>query len=263
MKMTDELHAFYFFPHRWIAKTRGLTTSQRGIYFDLLCISHGKGLINDLDQLCRSVIPASFDLEELEKNRTDLIFVLNNKFVLKDNRYVNEFQEMQYDYAVNLKKKRSDARKSKIDNDLSEQKANNLDIGIGFGNDIGKDSYIGSFNNLWKLNSKSNSTRSSKPKSYQAFNKLSNEDQEIVLNTWETYQQDEIKNGDNYAKALERFIRDETFRSISSASDRKNEDEETKNIILKSKWEASKKHGKLLHNLTQNQFDEMEELYGK
>jgi hypothetical protein len=40
-------------------------------------------------------------------------------------------------------------------------------------------------------------------------------------------------------------------------------DDDAKNIILKSKWETSKKYGKLLHNLTQNQFDEMETLYGE
>ena len=52
--MIEKLPAMYFFPNDYIASTRSLTMAQRGIYTDLLFVSHtmnGKGLPCNIDEL--------------------------------------------------------------------------------------------------------------------------------------------------------------------------------------------------------------------
>ena len=83
--MIDKLPAMYFFPNDYIASTRSFTMAQRGIYTDLLFFSHTmngkKGLPCDINELCKLIFQMTFDLEEIEQNRSDLIYVLEKSFI--------------------------------------------------------------------------------------------------------------------------------------------------------------------------------------
>ena len=129
--MIDKLPAMYFWTNDYISGTRSLTMQQRGIYIDLLCFSQsnaGKGLPMDIDELCRLILPITFEPEEAEKLRADVILVLEKKFFVEDNRYHNKRQRLEFVKGLELSNKRSNARKGKkLVNDLSNQKLNTSD----------------------------------------------------------------------------------------------------------------------------------------
>ena len=125
--MIDKLPAMYFFPNDYIASTRSFTMAQRGIYTDLLFFSHtmnGKGLPCDINELCKLIFQMTFDLEEIEQNRSDLIYVLEKKFYIENDRYFNKRQQLEFVKGIELSNKRSQARKKskeKFDSVLSVQ----------------------------------------------------------------------------------------------------------------------------------------------
>ncbi len=147
--MIDKLPAMYFWTNDYISGTRSLTMQQRGIYIDLLCFSQsnaGKGLPTDIDELCRLILPITFELEEAEKLRADIILVLEKKFFIEDNRYHNKRQRLEFVKGLELSNKRSTANKKrkKLVNDLSQQNTNNID------EDVDEDDYEDIFNNnIW------------------------------------------------------------------------------------------------------------------
>ena len=105
---------------------------------------------------------------------------------------------------------------------LSEdEKDNNINKGNGV---IKKQrtitNYSDDFEDLWKSLSIENRTRSNKPSSFKLYKALCKEDQELVRKNWKGYQSDQAKENGNFAKALERYIRAETFR-ISSNQEEK------------------------------------------
>ena len=145
--MIDKLPAMYFWTNDYISGTRSLTMQQRGIYIDLLCFSQsnaGKGLPTDIDELCRLILPITFELEEAEKLRADVILVLEKKFFVEDNRYHNKRQRLEFVKGLELSNKRSTANKKrkKLVNDLSQQNTNNTD------EDVDDSEYIFN-NNIW------------------------------------------------------------------------------------------------------------------
>lgn len=119
----------YVFVADWISGTRHLTLQQRGIYWDLLAFSqtfNGRGLPNDINELCRLILPFEPNIEKAEELRSDLINVINSKFQLVDNRFYNERQHKEFLKSKELSITRSRARKSKkFDTVLLEQNANN------------------------------------------------------------------------------------------------------------------------------------------
>ena len=129
--MIEKLPAMYFFPNDYIASTRSLTMAQRGIYTDLLFFSHtmnGKGLPCNIDELCKLIFQMTFDLEEIEKNRADLTYVLERKFYVKNDRYYNKRQQIEFVKGIELSNKRSEARKKKkFDKVLSNQNTISVD----------------------------------------------------------------------------------------------------------------------------------------
>jgi len=147
--MIDKLPAMYFFPNDYIASTRSFTMAQRGIYTDLLFFSHtmnGKGLPCDINELCKLIFQMTFDLEEIEQNRTDLIFVLEKKFYVENNRYYNKRQQIEFVKGLELSNKRSEARKKKkFDNDLLNQNTLRIDKDKDIDKDIDKEFN----NNIW------------------------------------------------------------------------------------------------------------------
>ena len=70
----------YVFVADWISGTRQLTLQQRGIYWDLLAFSqtfNGRGLPNNIDDLCRLILPYEPNQDKAEELRADLIFIIN------------------------------------------------------------------------------------------------------------------------------------------------------------------------------------------
>ena len=166
----------YFWTNDYISGTRSLTMQQRGIYIDLLCFSQsnaGKGLPMDIDELCRLILPITFEPEEAEKLRADVILVLEKKFFVEDNRYHNKRQRLEFVKGLELSNKRSNARKSKkLVNDLSEQNTNNTD------EDVDDSEYIFN-NNIW---SKLKVKRGSKKLAFNKWLKIKDTiDSELIV----------------------------------------------------------------------------------
>ena len=229
-----KMKAMWFFCDDWIADTRGMTPQQRGIFIDLLCYSHGKGLPNDIDELCRMVINYVPDLAKMEELRGDLIKVIKDKYTLIDNKYVNLRQKEEFDKGLELSTKRSKARKKNFDSVLLQQNPNNVDGDGDIDRDIDIDnniyninkkkrstpSYSDDFEELWTTLSTENKTRSSKPNSFKAYQSLPKEDKHLVRKNWKDYQSEQAKENGNFAKALERYIKAETFRVSSNQEER-------------------------------------------
>lgn len=102
-----------------------------------------------------------------------------------------------------------------------DEKDNNINKGNGV---IKKQrtitNYTDDFEDLWKSLSIENRTRSNKPSSFKLYKALCKDDQELVRKNWKGYQVEQAKENGNFAKALERYIRAETFR-ISSNQEEK------------------------------------------
>ena len=257
--------AMHFFVADWISGTRDLTCQQRGIYIDLLAFSqslNGKGLNSNLDDLCRLVLPYEPDQDKSEQLRTDLIYVINNKFKNIEGRFYNIRQHQELIKSKELSEARSLARTKsktkKVDTVLLEQLPNESYKDKYEYKDINTTNII-ELEKLWKSLSVKMRQRSSKPKSFSKFKALTAENQKLVIETYPEY----CSQNAEYSVALERFISEEKFYEVQTPQSRKDEDEQTRLYILKSKYEASVKHKKLMFNLTQNQFDEAKKLWGE
>lgn len=175
--MIDKLPAMYFFPNDYIASTRSFTMAQRGIYTDLLFFSHtmnGKGLPCDINELCKLIFQMTFDLEEIEQNRSDLIYVLEKKFYIENDRYFNKRQQLEFVKGIELSNKRSQARKKskeKFDSVLSDQK------GLRVDKDTDKD-----FNNIFiYIWDSLKVRRGSKKLALEKFKKIKDIDAEVII----------------------------------------------------------------------------------
>lgn len=250
-----KMKAMWFFCDDWIADTRNLTPQQRGIYIDLLSYSHGKGLPNDIDELCRMVINYVPDLEKLDELKRDVVKIVTTKYTLIDNRYVNLKQQEEYEKGLELSNKRSQARKKKFDNDLSEQNTHTLDGDRDL--DYINNNNIEELEKIWKSLSAKLRQRSSKPKTIERFNKLKPEDQEKVLKTYPVY----VENHGEYAVAFERFITNQKFNEVDMPpSDEEVKDSEKK--IRKSRWEMAMKQGGPLYTMSITEFNQLKEEFG-
>jgi hypothetical protein len=168
--LTEKLPAMYFYAESWISGTRDLTLSQRGVYIDLLSYSqtlNGKGLPNDLDELCRMVLPYTADLEQAEKDRADLVSVINKKFEEKEGRFFNNRQHEEFLKGLELSRSRSKAGKqSAFVKGLLQQNANKEDKDKDKDYSINK--RIKFFEEFWKINKR----KIAKGQSAKAYNNL-------------------------------------------------------------------------------------------
>ena len=168
--MTEKLPAMYFYAESWISGTRDLTLSQRGVYIDLLSYSqtlNGKGLPNDLDELCRMVLPYTADLEQAEKDRADLVSVINKKFEEKEGRFFNNRQHEEFLKGLELSRSRSKAGKqSAFVKGLLQQNINKEDKDKDKDYSINK--RIEFFEEFWKINKR----KIAKGQSAKAYNNL-------------------------------------------------------------------------------------------
>ena len=115
--------------------------------------------------------------------------------------------------------------KSIYNNNIYPLSEDDKDNNINKGNGVIKKqrtitNYSDDFEDLWKSLSIENRTRSNKPSSFKLYKALNKEDQELVRKNWKGYQSEQAKENGNFAKALERYIRAETFR-ISSIQEEK------------------------------------------
>lgn len=251
-----KMKAMWFFCDDWIADTRGMTPQQRGIYIDLLSYSHGKGLPNDIDELCRMVIPYTPDLEKLEELRADVIKVIKDKYVLVENKYVNLKQQEEFEKGLELSTKRSEARKKKFDNVLLEQTPKKADGDLD--GDIDNNNNIIELEKIWKSLSPKLRQRSSKPKTFERFGKLSLEEQEKVLKTYPIY----VQEHGEYSTAFERFITNKKFDEVEPPPTEE-ELQDSNKKIRRSRWELAIKQGSPLYNMSINEFEELKVEFGE
>jgi len=115
--------------------------------------------------------------------------------------------------------------KSIYNNNIYPLSEDERDNNINKGNGVIKKqrtitNYSDDFEDLWKSLSIENRTRSNKPSSFKLYKSLCKEDQELVRKNWKGYQIEQAKENGNFAKALERYIRAETFRISSNQEER-------------------------------------------
>ena len=255
-----KMKAMWFFCDDWIADTRGMTPQQRGIYIDLLSYSHGKGLPNDIDELCRMVIPYTPDLEKMEELRTDVIKIIKDKYVLVENKYVNLKQQEEFEKGLELSTKRSEARKKRFDTVLLEQTPNNVDRDRDRDNkdNIDININIPELEKIWKSLSAKLRQRSSKPKTFERFAKLTPEEQKKVLETYPIY----VQEHGEYSTAFERFITNKKFDEVEPPPS-KEQLQDSEKQIRKSRWQLAMKQGSPLYNMSINEFRELKEEFGE
>ena len=249
----------YVFVADWISGTRHLSLQKRGIYWDLLAFSqtyNGRGLPSDIDELCRLVLPFETDPDKAHELRQDLIFIINDKFQLINGRFYNLRHQQELQKSKNLSETRSKARKKKVDTLLLEQNSNKP---YKY-----KDKYkhIDIFNSMWKEISAKIRTRSSKPKSLERFLKLSEENQNKVLKTYPVY----LEQQKEFSKSLESWILNEMYNEIDmpkTIAEEKKEREDHENYILKSRYEMCVAKGSLIPQMSQQEFNRAEKLFGK
>ena len=252
----SRLPKMYIYTDTFLADTQDLSDTEFGCYCRLLMFHWGKncqGLPSDLNKLKR----ITHSSEEVIKTILSEFFYLEeDKYFNKKQQ--KEFQEaMEYanKQAENGRRgaevrwggysnpngdangnpngetittnTNTNTNTNTISNNsniypLSEdEKDNNINKGNGV---IKKQrtitNYSDDFEDLWKSLSIENRTRSNKPSSFKLYKSLCKEDQELVRKNWKGYQIEQAKENGNFAKALERYIRAETFRISSNQEER-------------------------------------------
>ena len=253
----SKLPKMYIYTDTFLADTQDLSDTEFGCYCRLLMFHWGKncqGLPSDLQKLKR----ITHSTEETLKSVLDEFFYLENdryfnkkqqKEFIEAIEYANKQSEngrkgaeMRWGYSDPNGDPISDANgdpngetittntntnTNTISNNnniypLSEDKNNSSFINGSAGNKKQRTltKYSDDFEELWKTLSIENKVRSSKPNSFKSYKSLVKEDQELVLKNWPRYQSEQAKGNGNFAKALERYIRNETFRVSSSDEER-------------------------------------------
>jgi uncharacterized protein YdaU (DUF1376 family) len=257
-KTEPKMVAMHFFVADWISGTRDLSCQQRGIYIDLLAFSqskNGKGLNSNLDDLCRLVLPYEPNQDKAEQLRADLIYVINSKFKNIEGRFFNIRQHQEFIKSKELSEARSLARSKvktkKVDAVLLQQPD---DFSYK-----GKDKhYINSFNTMWSNISAKIRIRSSKPKSLERFNKLSDEDKEKVIKTYPIYHEQQGE----FTKSLESWILNQMFNEIDMPLTKDQQDDADKKI-RKSRYELAVKQGGPLYSMSITEYNKLKEEFGQ
>ena len=241
----SKLPKMYIYTDTFLADTQDLSDTEFGCYCRLLMFHWGKncqGLPNDLNKLKR----ITHSSDETIKTILDEFFYLDN------DKYFNKKQQKEFMEAMEYANKQSlngrkgaemrwgygdtngDANGGAYGDANGETIATNTNTNTNTNNiyplseDENNSSFINGsaankkqrtltkysddFEELWKVLSTENKVRSSKPNSFKLYKALEKEDKELVLKNWPTYQTESIKDNGNYAKALERYIKHETFK---------------------------------------------------
>lgn len=257
-KTEPKMVAMHFFVADWISGTRDLSCQQRGIYIDLLAFAqslNGKGLNSNLDDLCRLVLPYEPNQDKAEQLRADLIYVINSKFKNIEGRFFNIRQHQEFIKSKELSEARSLARSKvktkKVDAVLLQQPDD-----FSYKD---KDKYfLNSFNTMWSNISAKIRIRSSKPKSLERFNKLSDEDKEKVIKTYPIYHEQQGE----FTKSLESWILNQMFNEIDMPLTKDQQDDADKKI-RKSRYELAVKQGGPLYSMSITEYNKLKEEFGQ
>jgi len=101
---------FYFAD--WRMGCSGMTAQQEGLYIRLythLGSLNGRGLPNDFNVISRMVLDPSDELEIVEQQKADLMFVINAKLTLIDGRYHQLRQKKDRENKVDIVKIRQES----------------------------------------------------------------------------------------------------------------------------------------------------------
>lgn len=264
----SKLPKMYIYADTFLADTQDLSDTEFGCYCRLLMFNWGKncnGLPSDIEKLKR----ITHSLESVLKG------ILEEFFYLEEDKYHNKKQLSEYNKAVEFQELQSE--KGRLG---AEKRWNSTGIstGNGTGNGKGNDRTIAT-NTITSTNTITNnntiykhfeifwdnvSYKISKGQAKKNYSKLSKDwikDPENLAKLYNEYYSN-LKDR-QFAQHPSTWLNAEGFLNEGVSYKGTLSDDDAKNIILKSKWETSKKYGKLLHNLTQNQFDEMQTLYGE
>lgn len=258
-KNEPKMVAMHFFVADWISGTRDLSCQQRGIYIDLLAFSqslNGKGLNSNLDDLCRLVLPYEPNQDKAEQLRADLIYVINSKFKNIEGRFFNIRQHQEFIKSKELSEVRSQARNKaklkKVDTVLLQQKSDKPY------KDKDKYKYTDSFNTMWSEISSKIRTRSSKPKSLERFNKLSDEDKEKVISGYPIYHSQQGE----FTKSLESWIYNQMYNEIDMPLTKEQQHDADKKI-RQSRYELAVKQGGPLYSMSITEYNKLKEEFGQ
>ena len=114
--MSEEIKFPYqdFYFADWRMGCSGMTAQQEGLYIRLythLGSLNGRGLPNDFNVISRMVLDPSDELEIVEQQKADLMFVINAKLTLVDGRYHQLRQKKDRENKVDIVKIRQETGK--------------------------------------------------------------------------------------------------------------------------------------------------------
>ena len=264
-KNEPKMVAMHFFVADWISGTRDLSCQQRGIYIDLLAFAqslNGKGLSSNLDDLCRLVLPYEPDQDKADKLRSDLIFVVNKKFHQVEGRFFNKRQHEEFIKSKELSETRSLARNKaklkKVDTVLLQQNDDKPYKDKDKYKPISKYNSTDSFEKMWSNISSKIRTRSSKPKSFERFERLNDEDKQKVLSGYPIYHEQQGE----FTKSLESWILNQMYNEIDMPLTKEQQHDADKKI-RKSRYELAVKQGGPLYSMTITEYNKLKEEFGQ
>ena len=204
------------------------------------------------------MLPYEPNQDKAEQLRSDLIYVINSKFKNIEGRFFNIRQHQEFIKSKELSEARSLARSKvktkKVDAVLLQQPD---DISYKYKNKY-KSEYIDSFNTMWSNISAKIRTRSSKPKSLERFNKLSDEDKEKVIKTYPIYHEQQGE----FTKSLESWILNQMFNEIDMPLTKDQQDDADKKI-RQSRYELAVKQGGPLYSMSITEYNKLKEEFGQ
>ena len=114
--MSEEIKFPYidFYYADWRSGCAGMTAQQEGLYARLFChlgLANGKGLPNDFNFIFRMVCDPTDDLETMEQQKKDLMWVITHKLALVDGRYHQLVQKKRRENKIDIARIRQETGK--------------------------------------------------------------------------------------------------------------------------------------------------------
>ena len=126
----------------WRSGCAGMTAQQEGLYARLFChlgLANGRGLPNDFNFIFRMVADPTDNLETIEQQKADLMWVINAKLTLVDGRYHQLVQKERRENKVDIVKIRQESGKKgglAKAKQQSTKESNSLSLSISIYNNI-------------------------------------------------------------------------------------------------------------------------------
>jgi len=287
------LPKMYIYADTFLADTQHLSDTEMGCYCRLLFFNWKKnctGLPNDMERLIR----ITHSEKEIILTILDEFFYIednkyHNKKLLEEFNQAMDFQEKQ---SANGRKgalarwnngeanssangdPNSDANGESITTNtntitntnnnkyiypLSEDDSKSVVSNSGSSKKQSTSTaYTDDFEKLWKSLSKENKIRSSKPSAFKIYSNLSAEDKELVKKHWTVYQEQQSRENGNFAKALERYLRHQTFKLAEEPEEKFDPEANDE-----GNWKLAKKMGKWWISADSEMIKRCEKKFGK